>query len=203
MMTNKERYKRAFSTLHSSPNTQTEVMNMLNEQGSHKKRRTISRAMAAFLTAVLVIGASLGAYAANIGGIQQTIQIWIHGDPTDAVIEFDRQGGYNLEYQDEEGNTHSQGGGGVAYEGPFGKERPLTEEELLENLNSPRVEEENGVWTVYYYNQSTDITDKFDEDGVCYLKLIHDGETLYMTVTKEHGSAASSDHYIDAKELLN
>lgn len=202
MMTNKERYKRAFSTLHSSPNTQTEVMNMINEQGTHKKRKTISRAMAASLTAVFVIGCSLAAYAANIGGIQQTIQIWIHGDPTDAVIEFDGQGGYNLEYQDKDGNSHFQGGGGVAYDS-FGNERPLTPEELMEELYAPEVRNENGVWTVSYYNQTMDITDKFDEDGVCYVKLIHDGETLYLTVTKEHGTASSSNHYIDAKELVN
>lgn len=202
MATNKERYKRAFSALHSSPNTTMEVMNMLNGQSNNKKRRGISRAMAACLTAVLVIGSSLAAYAANIGGIQQKVQIWIHGDPTDAIIEFDGQGNYNLEYEDENGNIQTQGGGGVAY-GPFGKERPLTEEELLAELNSPRVEEENGVWTVSYYGQVHNITDKFDADGICYLQLIHDGETLYMTITKEHGFASSSKYYVDAKELID
>lgn len=203
MTTNKERYKRAFSNLRSSPDTKREVMNMLNEQESHKTRRTISRTMAAALTATLVIGSSLAAYAANVGGIQQIIQIWVHGDPTDAIIEFDGQGNYNLEYQDKDGNIHTQGGGGVAYDGPFGKERPLTPEELMEDLNSPDVRNENGVWTVSYYGETKDITDKFDEDGVCYLKLIHDGKELYMTVTKEHGWASSSKHYVDAKELLD
>lgn len=176
---------------------------MLNEQENPKRRRTISRTMAAALTAALVIGSSLAAYAANVGGIQQMIQIWIHGDPTDAVIEFDGQGNYNLEYQDKDGNIHTQGGGGVAYDGPFGKERPLTPEELMEDLNSPDVRNENGVWTVSYYGETKDITDKFDENGVCYLKLIHDGEALYMTITKEHGWASSAKHYVDAKELLD
>ena len=201
MMTNKERYKRTFSTLHASPDTKTEVMNMLNEQNNHKKRRTVSRAMAAALTATLVIGSSLAAYAANIGGIQQIIQIWVHGDPTDAIIEFDGQGNYNLEYEDKDGNIHTEGGGGIAY-GPFGKERPLTPEELMEELNHPDVTNENGLWTVSYYGETHNITDKFDEDGVCYLKLIHDGETLYMTITKEHGWATSPKYYIDAKKLL-
>ena len=175
---------------------------MLNEQENYKKRRTNSRAMAAALTATLVIGASLTAYAANIGGIQQIIKIWVHGDPTDAVIEFDGQGNYNLEYEDKDGNVHTQGGGGVAYDA-FGKERPLTPEELMEELNHPDIRNENGVWTVSYYGEVHDITDKFDADGVCYLKLIHDGETLYLTVTKEHGTASSSKYYVDAKELLD
>ncbi len=201
MMTMKERYKRAFSALHSSPDTITEVMNMLNEQGKYKRKRMIPRALAACLTTVMVIGLSAAAYAANIGGIQRVIQIWVHGDQTDAIIEFDGQGGYSLEYEDKDGNKRTQGGGGVAYDGPFGKERPLTEEELQEQLNSPNVEEVDGVWTVYYYGQSEDITDKFDENGVCYIKLIHGKEELYLTVSKECGYAFSPKCFIDAKEL--
>lgn len=203
MTTNKERYKRTFSVLHSSPDTKREVMNMLNEQENHKKRRTISRTMAACLTAALVVGSSFAAYAANVGGIQEIIQIWVHGDPTDAIIEFDGQGNYNLEYTDQDGNIHTEGGGGVAYDGPFGKERPLTPEELKEELNAPDVRNENGVWTVSYYGEVHDITDNFDADDICYLKLIHDGKTLYMTITKEHGWASSSKYYVDAKELFS
>ena len=159
--------------------------------------------MAACLTAAFVIGSSLAAYAANVGGIQQIIQVWIHGDPTDAVIEFDGQGNYNLEYKDKDGNIHTEGGGGVAYEGPFGKERPLTEEELLEELNSPQVRmDENGRWNLSYYGQYEDITDKFNEDGICYLKVIHEGKALYLTISKEHGMFSSPKYYVDAKEFL-
>lgn len=200
MMTNKERYKRTFKTLHSSPNTETEVLTMLNEQSKYRIKRSFPRAAAVCLVIALMVGSSLAAYAANVGGIQRIIQVWVHGDQTDAVIEFDGQGGYTLEYEDADGSVQTRGGGGVAYDG-FGNERPLTKEELLEDLNSPDVREEDGVWTVYYYNQSTDITDKFDENGVCYIKLVHDGEELYMTVTKDRGYAASSDRYIDAAEL--
>lgn len=201
MMTNKERYKRTFQALHSSPDTITEVLNMLNEQSKHKIRRSFPRAAAVCLVLALMVGSSLAAYAANVGGIQRIIQVWIHGDQTDAVIEFDGQGGYTLEYEDADGSIQTRGGGGVAYDS-FGRERPLTEEELMEEINSsPDVRNENGVWTIYYYDQSIDVTDKFDESGVCYITLIHDGKELYMTLTKEHGYACSSNRYIDAAEL--
>lgn len=60
------------------------------------------------------------------------------------------------------------GGGGVAIN-PDGTERPLTEEELWDEINAPEVEyEEDGRVVVYYLNQQLDVTDKF-VDGVCYV----------------------------------
>ena len=53
---------------------------------------------------------------------------------------------------------------GVAYEN--GTERPLTADELLDEINMPEVEyEEDGTVWVYYLNQKMEITDKF-ENGV-------------------------------------
>ena len=98
------------------------------------------------------------------------------------VQEDTRDGSYTLQYKDAEGQTHEQAGGGVAYD-MLGRERPLTEDEIKEQLNQPEIEQkEDGTVWVYYQNQSIEITDKIDEDGVCYVQLKDGENTLYMTV---------------------
>ena len=77
-------------------------------------------------------------------GIQRTIQLWIHGDQTDSTLDIKEDGSYSLNYSDENGNTVEQGGGGVAFDAD-GTERPLTEDEIMEQINMPEVEyEEDG-----------------------------------------------------------
>ena len=51
------------------------------------------------------------------------------------------------------------GGGGVAID-DNGKERPLTEDEIMEHLDYPQVDfqEDGSVWA-YYHNQKMEITD--------------------------------------------
>ncbi len=95
-----------------------------------------------------------------------------------------RGNSYNLSYEDEDGNPRSIGGGGVAI-GMFGQERPLTEEEILEELEHPQVEylEDGTVW-VYYHDQKLEITDKF-QDGVCYVQLKDGDKVLYLTVEEQ------------------
>lgn len=195
-MTNKEKYKQAFSVLHASEDISLEVENM-----TWKKRHKGSVAAAAIAACVLLIGSTGTAYAANVGGIQRTVQLWIHGDQTDAVFEMKEDSTYELQYKDEDGKTVTRGGGGVAYE-VDGTERPLTEEELLADINSPEVEyEKDGTVWVYYLNQKTEITDKFDDKGICYVQIKDGDEILYMTVKYQEGYACSNDKYISPEEF--
>ena len=46
---------------------------------------------------VMLLGMMAVAYAADIGGIQRTIQIWFQGEQTDAVLEI-QDGEYTLGY---------------------------------------------------------------------------------------------------------
>ena len=55
------------------------------------------------------------------------------------------------------------------------------------------------VW-VYYYNQALDITEKFN-NGVCYVKLIHGQDELFLTVKYHNGYASSPTSYIGAESL--
>lgn len=149
------------------------------------------------LAACLVFTLAVTAYAADIGGIRRIIQIWLYGDQTTAVLDV--QGG-QYTVTDEEG-SFIKGGGGVAFE-PDGSERPLTEEEILQHLDQPDLQhKEDGTVWVYYHGQKIEITDRFDENGICYLEL-RDGETvLYATIEKDGGMAISPVAYVQPGEF--
>ena len=182
-MTNKEHYQRTFRTLHAS-DRMMEVKEMKRTKHLYSGRLASAAALLGAL-----IGLSTAVYAADLGGIRRTIQLWIHGDQTNAVMVV-QNGSYTLTYQDEQGNVHEREGGGVAY-GPFGEERPLTAEELMAELDSPEVDrKEDGTMWVYYRNQSIDITNKF-HNNICYVKLLVDGKPLYMTIKKEGDKGVS------------
>ena len=78
----------------------------------------------------------------------------------------------------------------------FGRERPLTEEEILEELNAPEVvyEDDGSVW-VYSGSEKVEITDLFDENGICHVKLTGGEKPLYMTVTYRDGYATSFNKF--------
>lgn len=194
-MTNKQRYQRTFGTLHASDDFLKEVSAMKTTK--HFPARRLIGLCAAV---ILILGMATAAYAADMGGIQRRVQLWIHGDQTDVVLDI-RDGQYTATYEDSEGNSHEFGGGGVAIE-PDGSERPLTEEELLEHLDHPEVEyEDDGTVWVYYRGQKIEITDKFDDSGVCYVQLKDGDDILYMTIKYQNGCATSPNCYIAPSEF--
>ncbi len=198
-MTEKERFQRAFAPLHASPDTMTEVMKMTERK---MKRSALRRAATLGLAAALVLALGSVAYASDLGGIQRTVQLWLNGEMTDATLTVN-EGSYTLRYPDKDGTEHEMGGGGIAIEDD-GTERALTEEEMLEHLNEPEVEEhEDGTVTVYYLDQKLDVTDKFDEDGVCYVQLEGGEKTIYMTIKRGNGYATSTTKYILPSEFNN
>lgn len=196
-MTNKEKMRSAFAPLHASHDTLTEVMKMTE----NKKKNVLRRGTTLALAAVLVLALGSVAYASDLGGIQRTIQIWRYGELT-AVTITAKEGSYEYQYTDEDGEVKYGGGGGVAFDTETGEARPLTEEELLEHLGAPdvRYSEDGGV-TVYYGDQAVDITGSFNEDGVSYVELQNGDDTLYMTVQYQNGYATSPKKYISPDEF--
>lgn len=192
-MTDREQYKKVFDTVASSGMEDLEVSRLMNKK---KKFSYRNRVAAAAAVAVLLMSSTGVAYAANIGGIQRTIQLWVHGDQTNATLEInDQDGSYHVTYETEDGSESGYSGGGVAIE-EDGTQRNLTEQEIMEHLTMPEVEyEEDGTVWVYYYDQKLEITDLF-QDGVCYVKLDHGGEILYLTVKYDDGYTVSSEKYI-------
>ena len=192
-MTNHENYQRAFSTLHPSRQWSMEGTEM-----KQTRKRYLPRAVLVCAAVILVLALAATAYAADVGGTQRTIQIWVHGDQTDAVLNVEG-GEYSLTYTDENGEQHEQSGGGKAFD-LFGNERDVTEEEIREHLDMPDVEycDDGTVW-VYYHNQKIEITDKFDDDGVCYVKVTDGGKTYYVTVKYENGCCISESKFVSPK----
>ena len=199
-MTDKEKFQRVFGKLHASPDVLTEVLNMTTDEKviPIKKKRFVPKAAAAIAAIILVVGSGSAAYAMDLGGIQRIVQVWIHGDQTDATFTVEN-GSYTLDYKNADGNDVHQGGGGVAIED--GAERPLTADELLEEINMPDVEyKEDGTVWVYYLGQEMEITDKF-QDGICYVQLKADGKTQYITVKYQDGFATSPHGYVQPSEF--
>lgn len=187
-MTNRQRYQRTFSTLHASEGCLMEVKTM-----KRTKKIYISRLVAACAAFVMVMALASAAYAADVGGIQRSVQIWINGDQTDAVLDIQGKN-YTVTYEDQDGVSHEVGGGGVAYEN--GIERPLTEEEIMEQLDQPDVQyrDDGSVW-VCYHSEKIEITDRFDEDGICYVQLKTDSGALYLTIKYYEGYSSSPHSY--------
>ena len=181
----KERYKRAFSLLRASDYSKMEVKSMNNV-----KILPVRRLVALCAAVALVAAMASVAYAADLGGIRRTIQLWVHGDQTNAVLEV-KEGSYTL--KNDQGET-VQAGGGVAID-IFGRERPLSEEEILDHLDTPEVEyKEDGTVWVYYRGQTLEITDLF-QDGVCYVQLKDGDEVRYLTVQYQEGYSVSPHGY--------
>lgn len=189
-MTNKQRYQRTFSALHASEDCLMEVKAM-----KHTRKIGVPRLAAVCAAAVLTMGLASAAYAADVGGIQRSIQIWVNGDQTDAVLDI-QDGGYTVTYQDQDGASHAFGGGGVAFN-EDGSERPLTEAEIVDHLDSPDIQyrDDGSVWACYRGGE-TEITDRFDEDGVCYVQLKTGSGDLYLTVKYQGGFASSPHSYL-------
>jgi len=215
-MTDREKIRETFSRLHASDRILPEVMKMTENNNTsdtavrtdlatarrRAKRTHLPRLAAAAACLLLLLGSGTAAYAANVGGIQRTIQIWLHGDQTNAMLTIENTdfSHYTLEYTDADGKTQQRGGGGIAIE-PDGTERPLTEEEILEHLNMPEVifEEDGTIW-VYYMDQKLEITDSFEND-FCFVTLQNGDQTWYLTVKSDGSYGMNKDKYPDPKDF--
>ena len=90
-MNNKKKYKRAFSTLHTSEHFEFNLEDGKMIRKTFKMRKVIT--VLCFALVLTVGGVSV--YAANVGGIQRIIQVWIQGDRTDAtLIVNEKEGTY-------------------------------------------------------------------------------------------------------------
>lgn len=195
-MSNREKYKQAFSALHISDEFSLEVNKMKNIRKTYKVRRLVALA-----ACIAVLGTTALAYASDVGGIQRKVQLWMKGEQTNVTINIE-PGHYELKYVDKDGKTSQMSGGGVVFD-ENGNERPLTEEELLEEINAPDVEykEDGSVW-VYYFDKKIEITDKFEND-VCYVKLNNGKENLYLTIKYKKGYSSSKHKYPNPNNFNN
>lgn len=195
-MTNKERYKQAFSALQSSGQFHLEVEEMEQIQKKHRKNIAIAAAVAC----AVVIGGSSTAYAADLGGIQEKISMWLYGTKTDVDVTETDNGGYIFSYT-QDGETKTLGGGGVSID-ENGNETWMSADEVAADMSqSAQIDkdEDGRVW-VYYYEQKIEITDLFDENGVCGMTLTHEDKTSYLEITRNDDGSYSYTQTGDSTE---
>ena len=185
-MTNKERYKQAFSALQSSGQFHLEVEEMAQIQKKHKKNIAIAAAVAC----AVVIGGSSTAYAADLGGIQEKISIWLYGTKTEVEVTENDDGVYLITYERDDKPDMTIGYSGYTFDSDGNMTHPTADEfaSAISGLAQVEEDEDGRVW-VYYYDRKMDITDLFDENGVCGVSLTYEDRTFYLEVTrKEDGS---------------
>jgi len=175
-MTNRERYQRAFVSLHAS-NMRMEVRTMR----ARKKTHISKFAVVCAAVIVLVVFASV-AYATNLGGVRQTVSFWFHGSETSALMEQNGQA-YTISWEDENGETRTIHGGAASLTAD-GTWRSMTPEEIAELHQTDTAVERTGDGRIilYFHDQVLDITNRFEENGTCRIELSFDGEAYYWTI---------------------
>lgn len=193
-MNNRERYKKAFSSLHTSEDFKVRLEDEKMAKGSGIMRKTLIAACTAF---ALILGTA-GAYAADLGGIQRTVQVWINGDQTEAVLNIDESKG---EYTIISGDGTIIGGGGVVHE-LDGSTRPMTAGEIADYIaNEVSDQEINGKRYLFYKNQKVEITDLFKDKDYCFVKITDGDNTVYVTAIKDGGISYSRKKFTQPDEF--
>lgn len=196
-MTNKERYKQAFSALPSSQQFYLEEAEMIQIHKKHRK----NIAVAAAIACAVVIGGSGTAYAADIGGIQEKISVWLYGKQTEVNVTENGDGGYTFTYDRGNGTEGMSAYGGVSFNAD-GSETWLTANELAEQINnSASVEKDaNGKVWVYYYDQKQDITDLLEKNDICRITMTHEGKTIHLAISENGNGGYSLTQTTDSSE---
>ena len=179
-MMNRDRIKRAFDALQPSHEFYAEeIMN---------SRRKNYRTLIAVCAAAVVLAFAATAYAADLGGVRRIITVWFRGEAQSVAMEMVEPGHYEL--RDSSGKLVGEGGS-VAFEDD-GSERPLTMDELQENLqfSAEAVRDENGRVWIYFQDQKVDITDRF-EGNTARIQL-RDGGNSVSLVIRDEGDGAYS-----------
>ncbi|MBR3553685.1 MAG: hypothetical protein IKN72_09915 [Clostridia bacterium] len=143
------------------------------------------RFLALAAVAAVLLAAAVGAYAADVGGVQKTIRVWFHGASHDVAISERTDGGYDFRYTGENGEPHELAASGV-YVDENGEERPMTPEEILDGNELDVVEKDGGGFILYYRDKTFDLTKLLDENGGCKVCFKENdqpfGKTVYVDV---------------------
>ena len=168
-MSNKENYKKAFSVLKSSCDFTLEEkrMNIIKRENAHRNLLTAAAVM------LVVLAGSGTAYAADLGGIRETVQMWIHGEQTDVTINDE-----SIEYVDKDGNVQVETG---IESNPQTGERPLTGEEIAEEkVNEVDVDKtDDGKVIMYFHDKQFDVTDNIANKKDTF-HVVADGSEVYV-----------------------
>ena len=161
---------------------------------ARRRRFYLQPAIAAAALVIIIAAGATTAYAADIGGIQRKIQVWLHGDLTEAVLTVDEKSG-TYTVTDESGHQEMAGGGVKV--NADGSTQPVSAEEMYSHL-ADQVETDTVDSRLYllYKDQKFDITDAFKDSDAYYVTLKDGNKTLYVTVMKDGSLAYGPYRYL-------
>lgn len=180
-MTNRERYKQAFSALQCSGQHTREIEKAALRQKKHRK----NTAAAAAVACAVIAGAGGTVYAADLGGIQEKISMWLYGARIEADVTENGYGGYIFTYT-QNSETKNISGSGMSTD-EDGNKIWLPADEVAAGMSGSAdisVDGDGTVW-IYYYDQVIDITNLFDENGICSLTLTHEDKTCCLEISRD------------------
>lgn len=175
-MTNKERYKQAFSALHASQPILSEETNMEKTN----KRFKLRPALAAGMAAALIVGCMGAAYAADLGGIQETVRVWFGGSAVEAQVvdhSTDTVGAYDFTMSGPDGEVVTRSAGGTSIDDD-GTQHPMSAQEVAQEFATEVVEKDDGTVWLYDHDQAYDITG-YLAGGQSKFVLEVDGKAVY------------------------
>lgn len=174
-MTNRDKYKQSFSALHPSKPIHLEEQNMKKARTS----RILRPALALALGVSLIFGCAAAAYAADVGGIRTTLHLWLYGKQANVELTDKGDGSYDMVFDNGE-ETMAVSGGGVAFDF-WGRERPLSPEEVAESFDSHVAYQEDGKLWLYYKSLALDLSPYMTSSG-CKVVVDLDGEKMYFSI---------------------
>ncbi|WP_276930817.1 hypothetical protein [Faecalibaculum rodentium] len=175
----RETYQRVFSKIQIPEPVDVET---IMKENRRETGMNFWQKHAAALGAALVIAGSTGvAYAADLGGIRTTVNVWLHGEHTQLDAVPNGTGGYEFY---ETGSGEPIGGGGGVWIDENGVEHAASAQEVAENLASPvEVREDGTVW-LSVNDQTWDITDYIQSGKV---ESFHAGSRYFRVLVEGTG----------------
>lgn len=178
----KHEYNRAMDRVHMSEDCAKRILERASSSerkgGNVMKYRIMLRRAATVVVAAAVVSAT--ALAADVGGIRTRVTLWMNGQQQEVELEKDGEYGYKITIDGEE-----RGFGGVSIDGD-GNTKPLDEEDIEDMYAVDVQQEDDGTWTLYFYDQTIDITEDMKNGGYDN-KLTHDGTAYHVVVEPDGG----------------
>lgn len=178
----RETYQRVFSKIQIPEPVDVET---IMKENRRETGMNFWQKHAAVLGAVLVIAGSTGvAYAADLGGIRTTVNVWLHGEQKELEAVPDGSGGYEFY---ENGSDEPIGGGGGIWYDENGVEHEASAQDVADNMKPPVEILDDGRVTLELKEKVWDITGEVQRGKEAYF---HAGD-LYIQVLVEEESVST------------
>lgn len=184
----KREYNQAMDRVHMSEDCAKRILEQASSGGrkgeSGMKYTTMLRRAATVAVAAAVVSAT--ALATDAGGIRTRVTMWMNGQQQEVELERDGEYGYKATIDGEE-----RGFGGVSID-EDGNTHPLDEEDIRDMYAVDVEQEDDGTWTLYFYDQTIDITADMKNGGYDN-RLTHEGTEYHIVVESDGGFSVSTD----------